>query len=149
MNTSHAPVSSSRASARLPALLSALMLALSLGACAAPAAEPAVSAVPVARLQQQIEAAIGDAACSSSAQCRTLPIGARACGGPERYLAWSTQRSDAAQLDKLAQALKAQREAENARSGMASTCQFLMDPGAQCVAGRCQLGGGAGGAQLQ
>ncbi len=136
----------------MPALLSTLLLALSLGACAAPTAEPSVPAVPAARLQQQIDAAIGDAACSSSAQCRSLAIGARACGGPERYLAWSTQRSDAAQLDKLAQALKAQREAENARSGMASTCQFLMDPGAQCVAGRCQLGGGtggAGGAQLQ
>lgn len=89
-----------------------------------------------------LRALAGDAACSDSAQCRTLPLGARACGGPEAYMAYSTAKGSEAQLRSLAERYQAERRAANKASGMMSTCQFMPDPGAVCQAGRCQLGTG-------
>lgn len=118
------------------AALAFLAVAASLvaGACAQPRA-----ADPPGSVREQITAEIGDARCTTSAQCRTLPLGSRPCGGPERYLAWSSARSDGARLAALAERDAAERRAANEKSGLASTCEFRPDPGAQCVAGRCVL----------
>ncbi len=110
------------------------MAALCAAACAAPAASPASAP---ATLAAQIDAAIGDAACDSSAQCRTLAYGHKACGGPERYVAYSLKRSDGERLAALGAALAAERRAQAARAGLVSTCSLVRDPGAACVAGRC------------
>jgi hypothetical protein len=123
-------------------LAPALLLPLLASVLAACAAEPATrtgkdSAAP---LLEQIRAEIGDAACSSEQQCRTLAIGAKPCGGPESFIAWSVQRSDAAKLERLATAYRKEREAENARERRVSNCMFVADPGAQCKAGRCVTG---------
>ncbi len=125
-------------------LCGAAALLLALGACALSPAPPA--AASPAQLQQQIEAEIRDAACSSDAQCHSLALGAKACGGPLRYLAWSSQRSDAARLQALAEQLRRADEAGNAQQGRISDCRLVTDPGARCVAGRCQLGDPLGGA---
>lgn len=87
----------------------------------------------------QIRALIGTAACTDASQCRTVGIGARPCGGPQAYLAWSTAHTDGAALAALAEKFKLEREAANAASGELSTCQFFPDPGASCRAGTCQL----------
>jgi hypothetical protein len=72
-------------------------------------------------------------------QCRTLAIGHKACGGPERYAAWSTKTSDAARLAQLGADYTAARKADDAGGGMVSNCMAVMDPGATCSAGRCVL----------
>jgi hypothetical protein len=109
------------------------------GANAAPGAPASTPPEAGADLAAAVRERIGDAACSDDAQCRTLGWGARACGGPSHWLAWSTLRSDAPSLQALA-AREAQRERAAAqRLGMASTCQVAPDPGAQCVAQRCVL----------
>jgi hypothetical protein len=105
------------------------------GACA----QPPAAADPPGSVREQITAEIGDARCSETAQCRTLPLASRPCGGPERYLAWSSARSDGARLAALAERDAAERRAANEQSGLASTCEFRPDPGAQCVASRCVL----------
>ena len=93
-----------------------------------------------AALQQQINTAIGQAPCTADSQCRTIGVGANACGGPAAWRAWSTQnnpKSEALQslVDQLA-TLQRQRQAQ---SGMVSTCRYLPDPGAVCQAQRCVL----------
>jgi hypothetical protein len=118
------------------ALAIGLLTLASLASCAHP---PRPSAAAPA-LIEQIRAEIGDAACDSAQQCRSLAIGAKACGGPESYLAWSVKRSDGARLQALAERLREQREDENRRSQLLSNCALVTDPGARCVAGRCQLG---------
>lgn len=104
---------------------------------------PAVTGAPAAPgaggLAAQISAEIGDAACDNAQQCRTLAYGHKACGGPERYLAYSTKRSDSARLAQLGEQLARQRRDEDVRSGMMSTCSVTPDPGATCTAGRCVL----------
>ncbi|MCE3264612.1 MAG: hypothetical protein K0R43_3691 [Pseudoduganella sp.] len=89
----------------------------------------------------QLQALGRDAPCNSDQQCRSLPIGAKACGGPESYLAYSTARTSAQRAQALAERYRKEREAANQAGGVVSDCRFLMDPGAQCRAGTCQLGG--------
>jgi hypothetical protein len=80
-----------------------------------------------------LQALIGDAACRDNTQCRTLPVGSLACGGPASYLPWSTLRSNEAAL-KAAAAPLAHRRPGSARGEM-SICRVLPDPGARCVPG--------------
>jgi hypothetical protein len=93
-----------------------------------------------ATLLPQIRALVGAAPCTESAQCRSLALGARACGGPESYLAWSTAHTAEAPLRALAERHKQARQAALVKSGAVSDCRFIVDPGAMCRAGTCQLG---------
>ena len=116
---------------------------LILAACAGarppvPASEPA-AATTTAALWQQIQSASADTACDSDSQCHSLGVGSKACGGPERYLAWSSQHGDGAQLKALVEQHSAARRTEDAREHMMSTCSLVSDPGAVCRAGRCVL----------
>jgi hypothetical protein len=90
----------------------------------------------------RIRALAGTPACTSNDQCHSLPLGARPCGGPESYLAWSSARTPQAEIEALGEHYKEERRAANKASGAMSTCQFLMDPGAVCRAGTCQAGDG-------
>ena len=75
---------------------------------------------------------IGDAACTGDEQCRTVGVGAKACGGPQSYLAWSTLRTDGSALKAAAAAVEASQRREIERRGIASNCSVLVDPGAYC-----------------
>ena len=146
----------SSSSLRRLLVLSSAGLILATAACAgdplnkktAPPSNPAPSSS--AQLLTQIQAEIGDAACDSPAQCHSIGIGAKSCGGPEGYLAWSSKRSDEKKLTSLVEQHAATRRAENLASGMMSDCRLITDPGATCQAGRCTLlpSGSAGGGAL-
>jgi len=126
-------------------LLAVSLLALGGTACAADAAASAPSS---SALQAKVQQLIGDAGCDNSHQCRTVGIGAKACGGPESYLAWSVKVTDAQALNDAVQALAQARVEENKRSGMASDCAMRPEPTAVCRPrasdGKptCQLGQG-------
>ena len=92
-----------------------------------------------AGLQNRIVTEIGTASCVSNAQCRTLALGARACGGPQAWLAWSSTASNEGTLRALSEQLSAMQKRRHAQSGMASTCQYIADPGAACSAQQCVL----------
>lgn len=110
-----------------------------------------------ARLEAEIRRLIGSAACTASEQCRTLAFGAKACGGPQSYLAWSTQGTDAAALQTAAERYATWRREDLNRRGVMSDCALVVDPGAACVPdpaasvpgqGTCRLlGGRRGGAR--
>jgi hypothetical protein len=122
----------------------ACLLLLGLGACQAQA--PVAAPLPVPATEQQlvdrIRAEIGDAPCSSDAQCRTLPIGHKSCGGPAAWWAWSTANARAEPLQAWARQLADLQQRDQARSGLVSNCQLVADPGARCVAQRCTLAQG-------
>jgi hypothetical protein len=133
-----------------------LLLLASCAACstgATPPSSPQTSPAPPAASGEQggtlaqIRAMVGTPSCSSDAQCHTLALGNRPCGGPEGYLAWSSARTPQAELQSLGEHYKEERRAANTASGAMSTCRFMPDPGAVCRAGTCQLGpNGAPGA---
>ncbi len=93
-----------------------------------------------ATLQQKINTAIGQAPCTADAQCRTIGVGAKACGGPAAWRPWSTQGGTQGEaLQSLADQLATLQRQRQAQSGMVSTCRYLPDPGAVCQAQRCVL----------
>lgn len=108
----------------------------------------ATAASAAASAQARVSSLIGDAACDSQAQCRTVGIGARPCGGPESWLAWSTKATDPRALQEAVQAHVQASKQENQRSGLASDCRVRPEPTAVCRprAGdgktTCQLGQG-------
>jgi hypothetical protein len=148
--TDHGPMK------KLARLLSGLpVFVLACAACSgvAQTTAPAPEARPEARSDARAGAAarqtdtlarirelVGTPACSSDAQCRSLALGAKACGGPEGYLAWSTASTPEAELRALGDIHQAERRAAHAASGRISDCRFQPDPGAVCRAGTCQLG---------
>lgn len=92
-----------------------------------------------ADLLAHIRNEIGTAPCSGDAQCRTLPVGARACGGPQAWLPWSTQMGRPEVLREWADKLATIQRLRHERSGELSNCQHYPDPGAMCQAQRCVL----------
>ena len=85
---------------------------------------------PPAASTRTLTALIGDAACDDDSQCRTLPVGTKACGGPEYYLAWSTKRTDDAALRQAAVSSLAPPRVDPRAM---STCVVVTDPGAHCA----------------
>lgn len=106
----------------------------------APAAAAAPGTVSSGDTLARIRALAGAATCTESGQCRTLPVGAMACGGPESYLPYSMSGTDEKALRALGEQYRAERQAANKAGGMMSICRHLPDPGAVCVSGSCQLG---------
>lgn len=98
------------------------------------AAACAVTPPESAALEAAVRSLVGTAACSSDEQCRTLPFGAKACGGPQSYLAWSILNTDQAALKAAAEKYAAQRREEIRASGLMSDCALVADPGAYCAA---------------
>ena len=130
------------------------LLLLSLGAAcasdlspAAPASAAVIAASSTDDALAAIHELVGDAACDSDAVCRSMPIGAKACGGPEGYFAWSTRRSDLSTLADAVARYNAGRVAMNASDGRVSNCAMVIDPGVACLptgrvgspARQCQL----------
>lgn len=120
-------------------MASLMLLAACAGQGDARTAGLAGAAAPTDTLAR-IHALVGTPSCSADSQCRTVAIGARPCGGPEAYLAYSTVHSPEAELRALAASQQDQRRKANAQDGRASDCRFTTDPGAVCRAGICVLG---------
>jgi len=114
-------------------LLATCLSATALASCAQTPVEPESQ-----RLTRELQALVGPAACKTDSQCRTLPVGAKACGGPAAYWAWSTQDGDAKRITALAARQAEAQRHEIEASGARSNCALVTDPGAVCVAGRCQ-----------
>lgn len=100
---------------------------------AAAAPPPAAGKNAAPRLLQEIRAAIGEALCDADAQCHSIGIGAKPCGGPEGYFAWSSRDTDREQLLELVARHREARRIEHESSGMLSDCRVLPDPGAACL----------------
>jgi hypothetical protein len=114
---------------RRPVRLAAAKAVMLVAACAA--GDPSSTGIGAS---PTVETLIGDAACDADSQCHTIGVGAKGCGGPQRYLAWSSLRTNGAILheavEKEASAARARAEA----SGAMSNCAIVVDPGAFCSA---------------
>ncbi|MDC8770228.1 hypothetical protein [Roseateles albus] len=84
-------------------------------------------------LWRGIQAEVGDAACDGPHQCHSSAVGAKPCGGPDSYLAWSSKVTDPKKLQSLLEQHRAARLAENQSSGIVSNCAMVTDPGARCI----------------
>jgi hypothetical protein len=97
----------------------------------------------IARLEREARALAKTSGCKSDAECRTAPVGWRACGGPRSYVTYCAATTDSAALYRKLKALETAEKAYLAKAGMMSTCEFRMPPRATLQGGVCREASGA------
>ena len=91
----------------------------------------------IERLETQAKAIAKTSGCQASSECRTAPVGNRACGGPRYYIPYCAKATDSVALfAKLAEVAKAENE-YNRKYQIASTCEFRMPPEVAAAGGSC------------
>lgn len=106
-----------------------------------PATEEAASAAETLEDRyEELEAlANQDLACNQDADCVAVGIGARACGGPEKYIVTS-KSNDLALLEELNNALVELEKRRFAEEQIMGICMVAPEPSVQCVESACQAG---------
>ena len=106
-----------------------------------PVGATANTATDLASVDAQLETTLTQAsACTADTECHSVAIGAKACGGPTGYRAYSSKTVSTASVDALAQRER-DLAAQAARdSHQVSTCFMLADPGAHCQHDKCVTG---------
>ena len=92
----------------------------------------------VTALEEQAKAVVKTNGCSSGDQCRTAPVGNRACGGPRYYLVYCSRTTDSAALFTRLKAVADAENEFNRRYNVVSTCEFRMPPQVALTSGSCQ-----------
>ena len=92
----------------------------------------------IVALEDQAKALLKTEGCSAAAQCRSAPVGSRACGGPRYYLVYCAQTTDSAALFRKLDAVAAAEREYNTRYKIMSTCEFRMPPTVALSGGSCQ-----------
>ena len=81
--------------------------------------------------------AIAKAAGCTTGECRSAPVGSRACGGPRYYIPYCSKTTDSVALYRKLDEVAAAEKAYNAKYKIASTCEFRMPPEVEAVGGNC------------
>jgi hypothetical protein len=81
---------------------------------------------------------VGTPRASDVSQCAAIPLGAKACGGPSRYIVYSREVSDQARLSELTDRFTRLEKEENAIRNATSDCSFLMAPHVELVERICR-----------
>lgn len=91
----------------------------------------------IEQLEVQAKALAVIDGCQNSADCRSAPVGSRACGGPRYYIPWCAKTTDSVALYKKLDEVAAAEQAYNKKYNLASTCEFRMPPVVEASAGAC------------
>lgn len=85
-----------------------------------------------------IKSLIGTPAAQSIESCKVLPVGKKACGGPEGYVVYSSESvtDERALMNAIHQ--YNEKAKEDAKTGY-STCQFIPEPEPQLKGGVCWI----------
>jgi hypothetical protein len=92
----------------------------------------------IVMLEDQAKALVKTDGCSSAGECRTAPVGSKACGGPRYYLVYCSRTTDSAALFKKLDAIAAAEHEFNSRYQIVSTCEFRTPPQVALSGGSCQ-----------
>ena len=94
----------------------------------------------VARLEQMekvILEMISDISCQDLTDCEFIGFGVKPCGGPWRYLIYSTTNVDNILLSEKVKDYNEYNEKLNNRYGWVSDCSFAEPPVLGCIDGEC------------
>lgn len=92
----------------------------------------------IVRLEDQAKGIAKTSGCSSVSQCRTAPVGNRACGGPRYYIAYCATSTDSVALFRKLEEVAAAENAYNRKYQIVSTCEFRMPGPLTLSAGECR-----------
>ncbi|CAN5664135.1 hypothetical protein BH23GEM1_BH23GEM1_02280 [soil metagenome] len=139
----------------MPARISAIALLFGASACVQPAANGSAtgdSTLPSAgsqeadwaailRLEDEAKALAKASGCSSASQCRTAPVGNRACGGPRYYITYCAASTDSVALFRKLEEVAAAENEYNRKYQIVSTCEFRTPPPVGLSGGQCRAVG--------
>lgn len=89
-------------------------------------------------IENEAKALVKTDGCSSAGECRTAPVGSKACGGPRYYLVYCSRTTDSAALFRKLDAVAAAEREYNTRYKIVSTCEFRLPPQLALSGGSCQ-----------
>jgi hypothetical protein len=92
----------------------------------------------IVALEDQAKAVVKPGGCVSAGDCRTAPVGSRACGGPRYYLVYCSKTTDSTALFEKLDAVASAERAYNQHYKIASTCEFRMPPTVAVSGASCQ-----------
>jgi hypothetical protein len=92
----------------------------------------------IVALEDRAKALLKADGCSSAGDCRTAPVGSRACGGPRYYLVYCSKTTDSVALFQKLDAVASAERAYNEHYQIASTCEFRMPPTVALSGGSCK-----------
>ena len=93
--------------------------------------------VDLGDLNDQLNDIVSNNSCTASFQCKVLEVGERACGGPSRYVVYSTLNNAQEQAEQLAEQITAVERS----SGQALTvtdCSPVLPVQSLCISQQCQ-----------
>ncbi len=95
-------------------------------------------ATELATLETEARELVNAGGCTDVSQCRTAPVGARACGGPRDYVVYCAESTDEDALLRALDRLARREERFNRQCGVVSICIFLSPPEVELVGDVCQ-----------
>lgn len=90
----------------------------------------------ILKLEGEAKGIAKTAGCTSS-DCKSAPVGSKACGGPRDYLPYCAKTTDSAALYRKLDEVATSEKAYNRKYNLASTCEFRMPPTVEAVGGVC------------
>ncbi len=97
------------------------------------AANATVTSEEMASTNSALKAAIAlENQCATSTDCNILPVGARACGGPSGFVAYSVKSSNIENIHSLAQLTTQLEQQYNSENSVISICSIVMPSSVVC-----------------
>lgn len=96
------------------------------------------TAAPQGDLMAQVRALAKTTGCATAGDCRALPVGRKACGGPRAYVVYCPASTDESALRaKIGELDRADMEANR---GAVSDCMLVTEPAITVSGGQCRAG---------
>jgi hypothetical protein len=92
----------------------------------------------IQELEEAARALVVAEGCTEVSQCRTAPVGVRACGGPRDYIVYCAETTDEQRLLRALDQLARREERFNRQCDIFSICIFTPPPEVELVEGVCQ-----------
>ncbi|MEN8007864.1 MAG: hypothetical protein ABFS42_12665 [Candidatus Krumholzibacteriota bacterium] len=89
------------------------------------------------KMEAEIDELIGEANCKDFQECRSIAFGDKPCGGPWKYKIFSKASVDSVRLADMVRDYNKFNVTLNRRYGWMSDCMVVVQPGTDCLDGRC------------
>ena len=86
-----------------------------------------------------IEQEIGTPAANEPSQCKLIAFGSKPCGGPARYLVYSTAKTNETRLKQLVDEFNQLAKRINEERKIFSDCMFVSEPKVELIDGVCRI----------
>jgi len=90
-------------------------------------------------LHSVIEKEIGTPSANEPSQCKLIAFGSKPCGGPARYLVYSTMKTNEDRLKQLVSEFNQRAKKINEERKILSDCRFVTEPRLEFVGGVCTI----------